>query len=140
MKNQIFRKEVPKEFLFELLEKICLKTDKYYYVDYNSYKQFIHHHEKTNPQTLQELFVAKLRQYYYESKQHYLDRKMNYNSFVNIIRQICKNSHIPFSSKICYNKSTYNIDYYIFHTIPEPKTSPRTSPRCSPRTSTKTTE
>ena len=30
------KKNIPNDLLFELLDKICLKTDKYYLIDYNS--------------------------------------------------------------------------------------------------------
>jgi hypothetical protein len=116
MKNQIFREEVPSYLLFDLLDKICLKTAKYYYIDFNSYKKFVYSNDETASKgTLQEDFICKIRRFYHESKLHYLERKMTYNSFINIVRQICKKGHIPFTSKICYNKSKYNIDYYIFH-------------------------
>ena len=39
--------------------------------------------------------------------------KLNYTKFVTIIRQICKKNEIPFSNTIKYDKSTYNIIYYI---------------------------
>lgn len=107
-KNQIFREEVPKSLLFNLLQNICLKTDKYYFIDYNSYKKFLYEEE------LHKTFLDTLRPLYHESKRVYLDRKMTYNSFINIVRQICKFNHIPFTSKIHYNKSSYNIDYYIY--------------------------
>jgi hypothetical protein len=112
MKNQIFREEIPNSLLFGLLDKICMKTEKYYYIDYISYKKF-EYEEKIKTE-----FLTTLRPLYHESKRTYLDRPMTYNSFVNIVRQICKRNHIPFSSKIRYNKSSYNIDYYIYYEEP----------------------
>lgn len=110
MKNQIFRETIlPSSLLFDMLEIVAMKTAKYYYIDYNSYKKFMYE------EAMQQTFVQTIRPYYHESKQHYLDRKMTYNSFINIVRQICKNNNIPFTSKIRYNKSAYNIDYYIFY-------------------------
>ena len=38
MLKQIFRENVSPQFLFDLLEKVCLKTDKYYLVDKNAYR------------------------------------------------------------------------------------------------------
>ena len=119
MKNQIFKNEVPSKILFDLLEKISMKTTKYYYIDYNSFKKFVYAtDEDAIKGILESIFIEEIRPFYYESKQHYLNRKMTYNSFVNVVRQICKKSHIPFTSKIRYNKSSYNIDYYIFYQTP----------------------
>ena len=43
MLKQIFRESFPTIKLFELLEKICLKTDKYYLIDSNAYRKLIFH-------------------------------------------------------------------------------------------------
>jgi len=137
MKNQIFRTEVPVSLLFALLDRLCMKTEKYYYIDFLSFRKFMFE------EAAREEWLASLRPFYYESKQHYLDRKMTYNSFINIVRQICKKNQVPFTSKIRYDKTSYNIDYYIFHTPELPRrssrgsltSSPRGSPRGSPKTS-----
>ena len=107
MSSQIFRKPVPKELLFELLEKICLKTDKYYYIDMNAFKKMIFHGYHIE-------FLKTLEQHYHLSKQFYLTREFTYNSFTNIIRQICKSNAIMFTSQIKYNESKYTIDYFIY--------------------------
>ena len=59
-------------------------------------------------------FLETLLPYYQESKRFYVERDFSYNSFVNIIRQICKSGDIMFTSKIKYNESKYNIDYFIY--------------------------
>jgi hypothetical protein len=105
--NQIFKKEIPNSLLFNLLDNICLKTERFYYIDYNSYKKFIYEDAHV-------YFIENLRNYYHDSKKYYLDRTMSYNSFTNMIRQICKHNNIIFNSKIIYNKSKYNIDYFIY--------------------------
>lgn len=107
MSNQIFRKSVPKELLFGLLDRICLKTDKYYYIDMNAYRKMIFNN-------LQPAFCESLKDYYHLGKQMYIERKMTYNSFTNIIRQICKNCVIMYTSQIKYNESKYNIDYFVY--------------------------
>lgn len=111
MSNQIFRKKVPNEYVFELLEKICFKTDKYYLVDINAYKKLVFHNYHVE-------FCNGLRDYYNLSKLFYLERKMVYNSFTNILRQICKANSIMFTSQIKYNESKYNIDYFIYYSVP----------------------
>jgi hypothetical protein len=107
MLKQIFKKSVPSELLFNLLEKICLKTDTYYFIDLNSYKKMIFHEYHND-------FLKELLNYYHASKSYYIEREFTYNSFINIIRQICKSNQIKFNSKIKYSSSKYNIDYLIY--------------------------
>lgn len=108
MTNQIFKKNVPSSFLFDLLEKICFKTNAYYLIDINAYKKFIFYQ-------LNEDFSKEIIDYYHLSKQFYATRKMTYKSFVNIVRQICKNANIMYTSQMKYNESEYNIDYNIYY-------------------------
>jgi len=107
MSSQIFRKIVPQEILFELLEKVCIKTDKYYLIDMNAYKKLIFYNYNNE-------FCNSLKEYYNLSKLFYLERKLSYNSFTNIVRQICKVNNIMFTSQIKYNESKYNIDFFIY--------------------------
>lgn len=107
MLKQIFKKQVPIALLHELLDKVCLKTDKYYLVDVNAYRKIIFHEYNT-------AFCKTLKEYYHTSKQFYIERKFTYNSFTNIVRQICKSNNIMFSSQIKYSESEYNIDYFIY--------------------------
>ena len=108
MSSQIFRKPVPKELLFELLDKVCIKTDKYYLIDTNAYRKLMFYNHHTD-------FCNSLKEYYNLSKQFYIERKMVYNSFTNIVRQICKVNNIMFTSQIKYNESKYNIDFFIYY-------------------------
>jgi hypothetical protein len=107
MLKQIFRKNVPNELLFAFLEKICVKYEKHYYIDINAFQKMKFYNYHTE-------FCASLKEYYHLSKYFYLERTMTYNSFINIIRQICKSNSIVFSSKMKYNESKYNIDYFIY--------------------------
>jgi len=107
MSNQIFKLLVPKELLFDLLDKISLKTDKYYLIDNNAYRKMIFNNYHLE-------FSETLKSYYHLGKRKYVERKMNYNSFVTIIRQICKATNIMYTSQIKYNESKYNIDYFVF--------------------------
>ena len=107
MSNQIFKKSVPNELLFNLLDQICLKTDKYYLIDINAYRKLVFHE-------LQNDFCESLKEYYHLGKHFYLERAFSYKSFTNIIRQICKNSSIMYTSEMKYNESKYNIVFYIY--------------------------
>jgi hypothetical protein len=108
MSTQIFKKKVPNEFLFNLLDSICMKNEKHYILNSNSFKKGIFN--QTIPTFLQE---CKL--YYHISKRKYLERKLAYNSFTTIIRQICNFNKITYTSQIKYDKSTYDIVYYIYY-------------------------
>jgi hypothetical protein len=105
--TQMFRKIVPRELLFQLLDKICLKTGKYYLFDMNAYRKLMFYNLCTD-------FCESLKEYYHLGKHTYLNRTITYNAFTTIIRQICKGSDILFSTKIKYNESKYNIDCFIF--------------------------
>jgi len=108
MTKQIFKKTVPIEILYDLLEQICLKTDKYFFIDTNSFKKMLFHNLQTG-------FLEKVVSYYHSSKKFYAERKFTYNSFTNIVRQICKNNDVLFTSQIKYNESKYNIDYFVYY-------------------------
>jgi len=107
MLKQIFKKEIPIQILYDLFEKVCLKTQKYYVLDINAYKKILFHNYHTE-------FLKDLLNYYHSSKRHYIEREFTYNSFTTIVRQICKSNMIQFTSQIKYNSSRYNIDYLIY--------------------------
>jgi hypothetical protein len=110
MTKQIFKNTVPNSILFTFLEKICLKTEKYFLIDMNAYRKMLFFNYQND-------FLSSLKEYYHLSKQFYLDRKITYNTFTTIVRQICKNNNIMFTSQIKYNESKYNIDYFIYFSI-----------------------
>jgi len=108
MKTQIFKQQIPKKKLFELLDKICLKNEKNYTFNNESFKKGIYNCEIVN-------FIAFCTPYYFLSKRKYLENKLTFNRFTTILRQICNSNNITYTSKIKYDKSTYNIEYYIFY-------------------------
>jgi len=107
MSNQIFKTSIPSDMLFELLEKVCNKTEKYYTINNNSYKKGIF--TKDIPE-----FLEKCIPYYHVSKRKYLECKLTYNSFTTVLRQICKFNATKYTSQIKYDKSKYDIVYYIY--------------------------
>lgn len=108
MLKQIFKENIPSKILFDLLEQICLKTDKYYLVDQTAFKKMLF-------LGLNEGFLQEILPNYHASKQFYITRKFNYNSFTNILRQMCKSNSVMFHSTIKYNESSYTIDYFVYH-------------------------
>ena len=107
MSSQIFKKEYPKKSLLEFLDKYAEKKHNHYYFTKTSFKRAVFD-QSIIP------FCNILKEYYYSSKQKYLDKIQNYRSFITIIRQICKYHQMAFSSTIKYDKSNYEIVYYIY--------------------------
>ena len=105
--SQIFKEKIPNELLKTLLEEISIKTEKYYIISHNSYKKGLFNNCIHN-------FINQCKTYYHMSKRKYIDRKLTYKSFVTIIRQICNFNNIFYKSQIKYDKSDYDIIYYIF--------------------------
>ena len=116
MKSQIFKSTVPITILFELLEKICVKDEKYYNLSKSVFKA-------AEYRNLLNDFCSKIIEHYHTSKRYYVDRKMNYNKFVTVVRQICSLNNVSYTSKIVYNKSDYDILYYISKRAEEPKSN-----------------
>ena len=104
--NQIFKDKMSCDVLYDLLDQICLRKDKYYFMDETAYRKMLFHN-------LHEPFLNYLRPYYHVSKTFYLDREFTYNSFTNIVRQVCKHLEIVFESEIKYCHSKYYINFFI---------------------------
>lgn len=107
MTSQIFKELVPKDTLVDLLEKICIKTKDYLILNKAAYK-------KAEFLKLIVPFYESIADNYFTAKKFYITRKPSSNSFVTIIRQICRSHNINYYSKIVYNKSTYDIVYNIY--------------------------
>jgi len=108
MSKQIFKKIPPIEILFNLLEKTCVKTDKYYVFNVNAFKKGWYN-------DIIDEFIKESKLYYHISKQKYLEEPIKYNSFTTILRQMCNINKIVYTSQIKYDHSLYEIVYYIYH-------------------------
>lgn len=108
MSTQIFKKNIPNEFFFSLMDSICMKNEKHYVLNVESFKRGLFKNVIQN-------FIEECRPYYHLSKRKYLDRKLTYNSFTTIVRQICNFNKLTYTSQIKYDKSIYNIIYYIYY-------------------------
>ncbi len=107
MSTQIFKSQLPKSLLFDLLDKICLKNDKHYTFNSDSFKKGIYTEDI-------QIFLNECKPYYHISKRKYLEKKITYKSFTTVLRQICNYNKITYTSQIKYDKSTYDILYYIY--------------------------
>jgi hypothetical protein len=108
MPGQIFKYPVPTNILFDFLESICVKKEKYYVFDKYAFK-------KASFKNVLPAFYETLEDYYYVSKRKYLVNPTNYNSLCTIIRQLCKFNTISCVSNIKYSNSTYEIIYFIYY-------------------------
>ena len=115
MSKQIFKKNISKKILFDFLKDVCETNGKYFLINKAAFKKALFENNPTEEHKNRlELFCSTINEYYHNSKKYYITRKLNYSKFVTIIRQICKNNHILFTSKIKYDKSNYDIIYYIY--------------------------
>ena len=108
MSSQIFKQNISNSLLFQLLDDIAVKNvkDCFYFVDHNVYKRGVF------TKKIEEFYKI-CRPFYHISKRKYLDKKLTYNSFITVIRQICNSNKITYTSQIKYNKSIYDIVYSI---------------------------
>jgi hypothetical protein len=107
MSSQLFKQHIPNELLIKLLDDIAIKTDGCYFLNNNSYKKGMF-------KNVIEEFINNCIPYYHLSKRKYLERKLTYHSFITVVRQICNFNKITYKSQIKYDKSSYNIIYYIY--------------------------
>ena len=107
MSTQLFKNQIPNNVFFELLDKICLKNEKHYTFNLDSFKKGVYSED------IQKFLIYCLP-HYHISKRKYLERKLTHKSFTTILRQICNFNKIKYISEIKYEKSTYDIIYYIY--------------------------
>lgn len=105
--RQVFRVEPIYEFLQVILDKFCIKEKNYYVVDYVTYKKIVFH-------KYQEIWLAGLLEHYYKSKQFYITRQFNFQSFITIIRQLCKFFGIEYDYMYDKNQSYHHLKYRLY--------------------------
>ena len=109
MSTQLFKEKMPNEAIFDLLNKICLKNEKYYIFNLETFKKGVYN------EVIQELVQCCVPYYHISKRNKYLEKKLTYNSFTTILRQLCNYNQINYTSQIKYDKSTYVIVYYIYY-------------------------
>ena len=106
MPSQLFKQTVPIDILFNLLSEVCETEHSYFKFNSDAYK-------RANMDNKTQQFLETLKPYYHVAKRKYVDRKQSYSNFITILRQLCNSQNVGYTSKICYNKSKYEIIYYI---------------------------
>jgi hypothetical protein len=110
--SQVFKNYFDKDILFDFLETCC---DKVEHKDLSNCYEFNNtsckkaKYEETDLNT----FYKKLKPYYHNSKQFYVDREKTHKNIITVIRQICKFLKIAYTSNIKYRNSSYSIIYFI---------------------------
>ena len=104
MKNQIFKTIVAPDILWAFLNENGEEEADYFIFNKVLYKKAVF--KKTI-----EPFIQGLTAHYHESKKHYINRKMDYNKFITVLRQLCNSNQIAYQTQMVYNSSTYEIVY-----------------------------
>jgi hypothetical protein len=105
--NQIFKCALPINLLWDYLQHNFIDKDTHFSINKFLYKKAEYNNSIT-------LFLDSLKEYYYLSKRKYVDRQMTYKHFLTVLRQICKANNINYTSKLVYDKSSYEIEYSIY--------------------------
>lgn len=92
--------------LYEFLHLYCIKENDFYKINNEIYRQYV-----LSGKLIE--FIEFLKPYYLPNKKNYITREIKYNSFITILRHICKHLNIEYLKKIIYNKNNYYITYYI---------------------------
>ena len=109
MSCQIFKSGFSNDILFDLLNQIHFqKTNKCYVINKGSFKSAL-------AKGLLVDFCNTLKESYHISKQFYITRQFDYAKFASVLRQICNHNHISFTTKTKYDKSNYDIHYFIYY-------------------------
>ena len=105
--SQLFIELVPWNIVQKLLILICpiITLDRVFMVDTNAFKKMIflgYHHT----------FLETLKNYYHIEKHFYLTRRLTYNSFTTILRQLCKSHNISFRTELKFEHTYHNMVYF----------------------------
>jgi len=106
MSSQLFKVPVPYKVLGDFLDNHCEYEGKFHVFSKVCFRKALYHDRIKS-------FCQDLSKYYHISKKYYVDRDMNYRRFTTVLRQLCKLHTLPYTSNIVYNKSKYDILYYI---------------------------
>ena len=104
--TKVFRIDPPYEIFLELLN-YCNDMRQYFICNYECYRKIIFHNQYRE-------ILDRLREYYYTSKQFYVDRRFDYNSFVVIMRQLCRAFNKDYSWKAKSTLGKIFLEYKIY--------------------------
>ena len=106
MNSQLFKKTLPISTLIKFIDDNCVREGKFHVFSKTCFRRAVYH-DRIQP------FCNILTDCYHNSKKYYIEREMDYTKFTTVLRQVCKLHNLPYASRIVYDKSTYDIHYYI---------------------------
>lgn len=104
--SQVFREPPSINCLQNIIECFGTKERDEFMIDYVTYKKIIFH--KVYVDWLEELLP-----YYYNSKKFYITRNFSFNSFITIIRQLCKFFGKDYRYTYDRNQNYQHLKYFI---------------------------
>ena len=104
----IFNQDFSNNILYNFLKLFSNIENNYYIINTNCYKKYVF-----NDYQYINNFINSIKPYYKKHNLFYIQRVLNYNNLMTIIRHICKFKNIPYRNIIKYDKSKYEIIYYI---------------------------
>jgi hypothetical protein len=104
--NQIFKEQPPIWYLHTIIDLFTIKENDEYVIDYITFKKMVFH-------KYQEPWLDELKEYYHNSKKFYITREFNYNSFITIIRQLCKIHGKSYRYTYDRNQNYQHLKYFI---------------------------
>ena len=107
MKNQIFKTLIVPNIFWDFLKENGEEFEWHYIFSKILYKKAVFH-ETIEP------FIKGLVVHYHESKKHYITRKMDYNKFITVLRQLANSLEVQYKTEMVYNNSTYEIVYFFY--------------------------
>ena len=104
--SQLIQNKYEKEPFYDFLNKYCDKDKENLLFNKAALK-------RAKMDNAIKPFCEGLKKHYFPSKHFYLEREPLYKNIATVIRQICKYLYIPYTSRIVYSKSKYEIIYVI---------------------------
>jgi len=104
--SQVFKETPPYSCLQNMIELFGFKQGKEYMIDYVTYKKILFH-------KIQNDWLEEIIPYYHFSKQFYATREFTFNSFITIIRQLCKIHKRNYRYTYDRNQNYKHLKYFI---------------------------
>jgi len=105
--NQNFKTNIPLNLLWDYLQNNFMDKDTHFIINKFLFKKAEYNNSIA-------AFIESLKEYYFISKRKYVERTMTYKNFLTVIRQLCNASNINYTSKLVYDKSSYEIEYSVY--------------------------
>lgn len=106
MNKQLFKGTVPRDIIVKFINEYCVREGKWHMFSKSCFRKAVYHDHITE-------LCCSISEYYHVSKRYYVLREINYTRFTTILRQLCKQHNILYTSRVVYDKSKYEIIYYI---------------------------